>query len=104
MEKTATTLFLVACSLITGCFSKDVSITVAKCESSAHNQIGIQTNQSAPLDYLERKYELVRVCLVQEGLKFDNNAWSKFQSEMNVPSEELARFRAVHMGSAKFWK
>lgn len=69
-----------ACSLV-GCINQEnVSTIVAKCESGAYSSIGVQPDQTASLDYLRKKKELARVCLVGSGLKFKTNDWGKHYS------------------------
>ena len=50
----------------------DASQAYAQCESNAYGQIGVQVDSRASLQYLETKYELVRVCLVRQGYKYAN--------------------------------
>jgi hypothetical protein len=45
----------------------NVNVAVAQCESSAYERLGVQTDRSAGREYLEKKFELVRVCLVGQG-------------------------------------
>ncbi len=53
-----------------------MSSHVAKCESEAYAKIGLQVDSNASLGYLENKYELVRVCLVGNGLRFNSSAFA----------------------------
>ena len=49
----------------------DVISSFACCEAETYKVIGNQTNIKATLGYLEKKYELVRVCIVRQRFKFN---------------------------------
>ena len=48
----------------------NASQAYAQCESDAYGQIGVQVDSRASLQYLETKYELIRVCLIRQGYKY----------------------------------
>lgn len=50
----------------------NVSQAYAQCETDAYAQIGLQVDRRASLQYLETKYELIRVCLVRQGYRYTN--------------------------------
>ena len=56
--------------------AQTVSSHVAKCEADAYSKIGLQVDNNATIEYLEKKYELVRVCLVGNGLRFNSSAFA----------------------------
>lgn len=43
---------------------------MAGCEAKAYDAIGVQDERSAPIGWLGKKAELVRVCMVAQGFKF----------------------------------
>lgn len=49
---------------------------IAQCQQDAYSKIGLEANEDASLNYLQRKAEFVRVCAVSAGLKFRSDAWS----------------------------
>ena len=59
--------------------AKEARQVFAQCESDAYGVLGIQTDARASLDYLEKKSELVRVCMLRQGFVFKSihpdSAW-----------------------------
>lgn len=44
--------------------------TYAGCEGSAYQSIGLQTDDEASPEYLQKKGELIRICMVQNGYTY----------------------------------
>lgn len=81
MKTIVAACFLVLCqSAIAG---QSVASLVARCESEAYSVIGVQPDNRASIQYLEQKHELVRVCLVRNGLKFKSSQWSDYYSSLS---------------------
>ncbi len=60
--------------VIPGCVAaQSLTQTFAGCEANAYVSIGVQTDNSASLEYLEQKNELVRVCMLQHGYSFKSS-------------------------------
>ena len=111
--------------------AKNLTQTFAQCESDAYGVLGVQTDAYANSEYLEKKYELIRVCMRRNGFEFNskgtvfltgkewiNKELRAYESRglastpMNqVPQsvqkeikEELFKERAIRLLSEKNWK
>lgn len=58
-------LGLVACSE-----AKDPRPILASCTEAAYSTLGVQSERTASVEYLEKRAELVSVCAAKHGLKF----------------------------------
>lgn len=56
----------------------------AQCETDAYAVVGLQTDESATVEYLEKKQEFVRVCMLRQGFSFksrvSDDAWMDISS------------------------
>lgn len=77
---TLATLLLAACVPVN---ARDSTAALAQCEANAYRAVGVQADRIASLEYLEAKYELVRVCLVGQGLQFDGTNWQSFAMKLD---------------------
>ncbi len=59
--------------LSSSALSADKSMVFAGCESEAYKIIGIQTDQTATQDYLDKKSEAIRVCMVRQGFQLNRD-------------------------------
>ena len=98
----------------------------AQCEADAYAVLGLQTDEAATSVYLEKKRELVRVCMVKQGFSFKssvpdgawmdiaNNAYKKYGVYETPPykipleiqrsiDDEIRRERAKLSMRASHW-
>jgi len=55
------------------CGGPTIPQAFAQCESDAYVALGLQTDEAATADYLEKKSEVVRVCMLKQGFLFKSS-------------------------------
>lgn len=78
--------------------AKNSSQMFAQCESDAYGALGIQTNRSANSTYLEKKYELVRVCMLRQGAEY-NSKGTVFLTGVEWASKAAEAYRQRGLAS-----
>lgn len=61
------------------CGGPTIPQVFAQCETDAYAVVGLQTDELATVEYLEKKQEFVRVCMLRQGFSFkisvSDGAW-----------------------------
>ena len=74
--KTQKAVYAVAVCLAisqSSCGGPTIPQVFAQCEADAYALLGLQTDEAATAEYLEKKQELVRVCMLKQGLSFKSS-------------------------------
>lgn len=63
---------LLALTLL-GCGRQTTQQTFSQCEADAYSALGLQTDVTATAEYIEKKQEVVRLCMLKQGFIFESN-------------------------------
>lgn len=90
-----------------------VNASFAGCESEAYKLLGVQLDDRAPSEYLEKKYEVIRTCMLRQGFSFDPTSLAEDaaavleslnSTKADEGEEELKRRLAIRRTSSRYWR